>query len=280
MHEFRYYLLDTCGLRPATVRRYLSDITAWQSSGLDPLDWIVSGSVSASTISIRRSSLLRWYEWQQLDPPNLQLPRRKRTRQAEPVPYLSSADVQRWLTQLQHLPREHAAACLAYGGGLRADELRGLRLSALDLTRRSARVTGKGGKVRFVALPAYACTALEGYLRWTRPQLARPKSPATVLLSDLGHRYDLRVLRRELQLAADRCDLPELKRPVHQLRHACATHLREAGADLRLIQEQLGHSSIAVTQRYLTVTPGELAEGLDKFHPWGRKPGEEVRRIG
>ena len=280
MHEFRYYLLDTCGLRPATVRRYLSDIAAWQGSGLDPLEWIVSGSVSASTISIRRSALLRWYEWQQQDPPNLRLPRRRRSHQAEPIPYLSPADVQRWLAQLQHLPREYSAACLAYGGGLRAAELRGLILNALDLTRRSARVTGKGGKVRVAALPSYACAALEGYLRWTRPQLARPDSPATVLLADMGHLYDLRVLRRALLQAADRCDLPELKRPVHQLRHACATHLREAGADLRLIQEQLGHSSIAVTQRYLTVTAGELAEGLDRFHPWGRKPGEEARRIG
>ena len=280
MQEFRHYLIETCGLRPATVRRYLSDITTWQHSGQDPLAWIVCGSVSASTISIRRSAILRWYEWRDEDPPNLRLPRRNRSHQAEPVPYLSPADVQRWLAHLQHLPREYAAACLAYGGGLRAAELRGLKLNALDITRRSARVLGKGGKVRTAALPAYACAALEGYLRWTRPRLARPDSSATVLLSDLGHSYDLRVLRRQLLLAADRCDLPELKRPVHQLRHACATHLREAGADLRLIQEQLGHASISVTQRYMAVTLGELAEGLDRFHPWGRKPGDEARRTG
>ncbi len=149
---------------------------------------------------------------------------------------------------------------------------------ARALPRGAVNVLGKGRKVRTVALPAYACIAVQGYLRWIRPHLLRESSPALTLLSDQGCAYDLRVLRRQLQLAADRCQLPEIARPVHLLRHACATHLREAGADLRLIQQQLGHSSIAITQRYLAVTLGELSTGMDRFHPWGGAVAAEQRR--
>jgi integrase/recombinase XerC len=278
MHEFRKYLLETCGLLPATARRYLSDVAGWRQSGLEPLAWLVSGAVSSATINIRRAALARWFEWLGEDPPNLQLPRRSCSSQPEPVPYLSPAEVGRWIQELEDQPREYAAACLAYGAGLRAAELRDLLLKDLNLERGSAKVLGKGQKVRTVAVPAYACTAVNGYLRWIRPQLVREGSPALVLLSDQGCAYDLRVLRRELSRAADRCHLPEIARPVHLLRHACATHLREAGADLRLIQQQLGHSSIAITQRYLAVTLGELSTGLDRFHPWGGKSAEELRR--
>jgi site-specific recombinase XerD len=142
---------------------------------------------------------------------------------------------------------------LVYSAGLRSQEAVDLDLADVDFDQELVHVRGKGGKERVVPLGEEASHRLAVYLREVRPQLARGAENA-LFVSVRGHRLDTSTLRRLLP-------------HPHRLRHAFATHLLEGGADLRTIQELLGHSSLSTTQMYSHVDARRLRKVYDRSHP-------------
>jgi site-specific recombinase XerD len=149
--------------------------------------------------------------------------------------------------------RNRALVELIYSGGLRSAEAVGLDLGDVDFEQETVRVRGKGGKERIVPLGEEAAHLVARYIREARPGLARGACDA-LFLSVRGRRLDTSVLRR-------------LVRRPHRLRHAFATHLLEGGADLRTIQELLGHASLSTTQIYSHVDGKRLRRVYDHAHP-------------
>jgi site-specific recombinase XerD len=149
--------------------------------------------------------------------------------------------------------RNHALVELVYSAGLRSAEAVGLDLGDVDFEQEHLRVRGKGGKERVVPLGEEAAHVLARYLREARPELARGANDA-LFLSPRGRRLDTSTLRRLLP-------------HPHRLRHSFATHLLEGGADLRTIQELLGHSSLSTTQVYSHVDARRLRRVYDSSHP-------------
>ena len=149
--------------------------------------------------------------------------------------------------------RNHALVELVYSAGLRSAEAVGLDLGDIDFEQEHVRVRGKGGKERVVPLGEEAAHVVARYLREARPELARGANDA-LFLSTRGRRLDTSTLRRLLP-------------HPHRLRHSFATHLLEGGADLRTIQELLGHSSLSTTQVYSHVDARRLRKVYDSSHP-------------
>lgn len=169
--------------------------------------------------------------------------------------------------------RDAAMLELLYGTGVRVSELAGLTLAQVDLPEARLRVVGKGNKERVVPLGTQALASLKGYLEERAVFVAaRGPKPTTdrvflgVRGSELTVRQVQNVVRRYGALGAGRGDLHP-----HALRHSCATHLLDAGADLRTIQELLGHASLSTTQRYTHVSIDRLMEAYDRAHPLARK---------
>jgi integrase/recombinase XerC len=159
--------------------------------------------------------------------------------------------------------RDRLAMELAYGGGLRLSELVGLDYGSVDAENGVARVRGKGGKERLCPLGQ---VALAVYLRFQREFAARCGPSDPVLATRAGRRLSPRSLQLMLKRYLAAAGLP-LDFSPHKLRHAYATHLLNAGADLRLVQELLGHALLATTQIYTHVSLGRLKEVYDKTHP-------------
>jgi integrase/recombinase XerD len=165
--------------------------------------------------------------------------------------------------------RDRAMLEMIYATGMRVSELVGLDLSQLAFVTGTAQVRGKGDKERIVPLGEYSMDALRDYLERGRPGLARSKPTHALFLNRSGKRITRqgfwKVLRRYAQAAG-------IRGPVtpHMLRHSFATHMLEGGADLRAIQELLGHADISTTQIYTHVARSRLKEIHRKFHPRGR----------
>lgn len=178
-----------------------------------------------------------------------------------PDPTLTGDDVEKL--------RDRLLLELLYGSGLRVSELCALDLLSLDARACEVRVLGKGKKERVVPLSGKALEALAAYLP-RRAELSDPRSDQlderALLLTRRGKRLGVRRVQELVQrygaLGAGRPDLHP-----HALRHSCATHLLEGGADLRVIQELLGHSSLSTTQRYTHVSLDQLLSVYDKAHP-------------
>jgi integrase/recombinase XerC/integrase/recombinase XerD len=167
--------------------------------------------------------------------------------------------------------RDRALFELAYASGLRAEELVQLDLEAIDFDAETVRVEGKGGKTRLVPAGEHALGALGRYLDRGRPALTSEWSPANALfLSKSGRRLSTSDVRRRLRTwarqAAARSPALAGAHP-HALRHSFATHLLEGGADLRSIQELLGHASISTTQVYTRVESARLRSAYARAHP-------------
>lgn len=165
--------------------------------------------------------------------------------------------------------RDRAALEMLYGSGLRVSELVGLNLDDVDLTERFARVRGKGGKERLVPFGREAERAVCAYLpdraAW-RSHSRKLAAGEPLFVSQHGERLSDRSLRRILNVAADHLGMTIHIHP-HTLRHAFATHLLEAGMDLRTIQELLGHASLSTTQHYTHLDLAHLKSTYDKAHP-------------
>jgi integrase/recombinase XerD len=197
---------------------------------------------------------------------NLSLPRRwKRLPKA-----LSDSEIEKLLApETPETPRtlcDQAVLELAYASGLRLAELRNIRLEQLHLDAGFVNVIGKGNKERVVPVGRKAVAAINRYLEAGRPKLVTPRTPANLFLTRRGTPFAavtlwLRIKRRVARAVLGRNVTP------HMLRHSFATHLLEHGADLRVIQELLGHASISTTEVYTHVTGKRLRDVHRKFHP-------------
>ena len=159
--------------------------------------------------------------------------------------------------------RDRLVMELLYGGGLRVSELSGLNYGQIDFERGLARVLGKGNKERLCPLGRIATAVL---VKW-RDEFARSSAPdAPVIVDDQHQRLRVRQIQRLLKRYLALADLPTDMTP-HKLRHSYATHLLNAGADLRLVQELLGHVNLATTQIYTHVSVAHLKKVYERAHP-------------
>ncbi|KAF0171037.1 MAG: Tyrosine recombinase XerC [Limisphaerales bacterium] len=232
-----------------------------------------TAKLSTSSLYLQIAALRAFFKWAETEKhlpanpaENLSLPRRwKRIPKS-----LSHAEVEQILKPLA--TNEPADLCdqaileLAYASGLRLAELRNLRLEQLHFEAGFVTVIGKGNKERVVPVGKFAVAALGRYLTVARPQLVRPKSPAAVFLTRRGTAFAhvtmwLRITNRVKKAGLERNITP------HMLRHSFATHLLEHGADLRVIQELLGHSSISTTEVYTHVAGQRLRDVHEQYHP-------------
>jgi len=162
--------------------------------------------------------------------------------------------------------RDAAVLELLYATGVRVGELCGLDVDDVDHERRVVRVLGKGRKERVVPYGVPAARALDDWLRLGRPALAVPGAGAALFLGARGRRVDPRAVRTLVHTRLlDVPGAPDLG--PHGLRHSAATHLLEGGADLRTVQELLGHASLATTQIYTHVTTDRLRQAYRQAHP-------------
>ena len=162
--------------------------------------------------------------------------------------------------------RDLAVLELLYATGIRVGELVGLDVDDADLGRRVVRVLGKGNRERTVPFGAPAARAVDGWVSRGRPRLARPDSGPALFLGARGRRLDQRAARTVVhRRIADVPGAPDLG--PHGLRHSAATHLVEGGADLRSVQEILGHASLSTTQLYTHVSVERLRRTFEQAHP-------------
>jgi integrase/recombinase XerD len=197
---------------------------------------------------------------------NLSLPRRwKRLPKA-----LTNSEIEKLLAPEQpatpHTLCDQAILELAYASGLRLSELKNLRLEQLHLEAGFMNVIGKGNKERVVPVGRKAVESLHRYIESGRPKLINPKSPATVFLTKRGTPFASVTLWKRIKDRVSRAGIERNITP-HMLRHSFATHLLEHGADLRVIQEMLGHANISTTEVYTHVTGDRLRDIHRKFHP-------------
>jgi len=199
---------------------------------------------------------------EKMDSPRLEQYLPETLNEIEVEKLIESIDVAKPLGQ-----RDRAIVELLYSSGLRVSELTQARIENLDLEERIIRVTGKGNKTRLVPVGRRAADALTDYLSGERPRLVRSGRTSThIVLSIRGSALTANRIR---QILKERARLAGLEGNIypHLLRHSFATHLLGNGADLRVIQEMLGHADIATTQIYTHVDQGHLKSLHKKFHP-------------
>jgi site-specific recombinase XerD len=265
--ELRAYLarLVTSGAR-STVSQRLAAIRSFHRfaarSGLAPGDpW---GAIATPRIPRRLPRVLEVEQIERLlDAIDASVPSRTR-RRGRPRAAAGSALAL----------RDRAIIEVAYAAGLRISELAGAPLSALDLRRGEIRVLGKGRKERVGLLGRPAIAALEAYLDAGRPELVAMRQtsgpePDEIFLNKDGEPIGVRGLRFRIDRLCHAAGLPEGVSP-HTLRHSFATHLLDGGADLRVVQELLGHESLATTQVYTHVSPVRLRAAYVSAHPRAR----------
>ena len=291
--DFGRHLRSERGRSVHTQRAYLGDVTALVDFALergvgalaeltlaDLRSWLgqLAEAGAARTTLARRAAaartFLRWATRTGLidSDPSLRLsaPKRDRTlpgvlRQEEAAGLLDLAGVAADDGDPVH-QRDRAVLELLYASGIRVGELTGLDLDDTDLAARTVRVLGKGAKERTVPFGVPAARALRTWLDQGRPALVTAQSGPALFLGRRGRRVDPRQVRSAVHgLLAHLPDAPDLG--PHGLRHSAATHLLEGGADLRMVQELLGHASLATTQIYTHVSVDRLKRSYQQAHP-------------
>ena len=257
------------GVTPETLVRYLEHE---RGRALEEPKASAQSRLSPSSLYLQIAALRSFFRFAEEEghvsgnpAENLSLPRRGRR-----VPKaLGEPEIRRLLEPpFEGTPQAlctHALLETAYASGLRLAELRNLRLEQLHLEAGFLTVIGKGNKERVVPVGAAAVAALKRYLA-ARPSLVRPKSPGTVFLTNRGSAFAHVTLWKRITEAVRRAGVERHVTP-HMLRHSFATHLLAHGADLRVIQELLGHSSIATTEIYTHVSPEHLRAVHQRHHP-------------
>ena len=290
---FLHYLMAECGLAANTLAAYRSDIvrfSRWRKSAAPgPLadlkigdlvgyvDFLVRSGLAPSSVGRNLAALSTFYRYLIYDG---KLSSNVAKLLVAPAVWdrlpvvlgpsgvdklLAAPDAESTIGR-----RDRAILETLYATGCRASEVAGLRVADLDLARGSARCVGKGNKERLVPLGGKARAAIEEYLRRDRPTLlaGRPGVPnlfATVRGRPISRAAIWRVVKTHALAAGLSADVSP-----HTLRHSFATHLLAGGADLRVVQEMLGHVSIATTQIYTRVELGRLRQVHAEFHPRGR----------
>ncbi|HEU5470343.1 MAG TPA: tyrosine recombinase XerC [Actinophytocola sp.] len=287
--EYERHLNFERGLSPHTVRAYTGDtvsLLGFMGRPLAELElsvlraWLAAqraGGASRTTLARRSAAIRTFTAWAHrrghlpTDPgarlvaprPHRKLPAVLRQDQAAELLHASaSGAAERDAIAL----RDHALLELLYATGIRVSELCGLDVPDVDLDRRVVRVLGKGGKERTVPFGVPAQRAVRDWLADGRPALARPDSPPSLLLGARGARFQPASVRRIVHDALGAVpDAPDMG--PHGFRHSAATHLLDGGADLRSVQELLGHATLATTQLYTHVTVERLKAIHDRAHP-------------
>lgn len=285
VEDFAEHQLLVRGRSPATVKAYRSDlldlagsVPDFQGFTLNALrTWLaqaVEAGLSRSTLARRTASVRAFSTWackqgyletnvaQRLATPKItrQLPEVVSDRQADQLVTEPGAAGE----EPENL-RDAAILELLYATGIRVSELTNLDIGDVDLSRRTARVTGKGDKQRVVPFGRPTADAVRAWIDRGRGALAAHRAGDALFLGARGKRIDPRQVRRIVEKYAQLSGASALT--PHSLRHTAATHLLEGGADLRVVQELLGHSSLQTTQIYTHVSAGRLKEVYDRAHP-------------
>jgi integrase/recombinase XerC len=287
--DYERHLSLERGLSPHTVRAYIGDavsLLGFLGRPLGELDlgvlraWLAAlrtSGVSRTTLARRSAAIRTFTAWAHrrehlpTDPgARLVAPRPHRTLPAvlnrEQAADLLRASATGAAERDAIALRDHALLELLYATGVRVSELCGLDVADVDLDRRLVRVLGKGGKERTVPFGVPAQRAVQDWLASGRPALARPSSPPALLLGARGGRFQPASVRRVVHDALGVLpDAPDMG--PHGFRHSAATHLLDGGADLRSVQELLGHATLATTQLYTHVTVERLKAIHDRAHP-------------
>jgi integrase/recombinase XerC len=294
LEEFDEYLALERGRSEHTRRAYLGDLQSLfdfvgdraPEAGIAGLtlpilrSWLsalAATGVARTTLARRTSAVKTFTAWATRrgliasDPAaRLQVPKSRRTlpavlRQDQALDAMAAAKSGAQQGDPLAL-RDQLIVELLYASGIRVSELCGLDIDDVDMSRRLLRVLGKGNKQRTVPFGAPAMAALDAWLSDGRPALATAASGPALLLGARGRRLDPRQARTVVhQTMAAVAGAPDIG--PHGLRHSAATHLLEGGADLRVVQELLGHSSLATTQLYTHVTVARLRAVHDQAHP-------------
>ncbi len=298
---FRVYLEDEKNVSPHTLRGYLNDVRQFQDflreqgdirkdlRKIDNLDirrylaHLHQRKLSKTSIGRKLAGLRSFFRFLHRERVIEVNPARgvntPRTEKKHP-PFLTVDEA----VCLMNTPdeksrtglRDRAILEVFYASGIRVSELAGLNEEEVDLSLGFMKVTGKGRKERIVTLGTYAVKALQRYVeqkraewpgRWT-DEGAGGRTP--LFLNRFGKRLSTRGVRRVVEKHVRRAGLSHRISP-HGLRHSFATHLLDGGADLRSIQELLGHVSLSTTQKYTHLTVGKLMEVYDRAHPRARK---------
>ncbi len=172
--------------------------------------------------------------------------------------------------------RDRAFLELLYASGLRVSELANLNLGQVDLDTREIRVWGKGSKERMVLMGEPAASALTAYLKQGRPELLGSKKNSALFLNHYGGRLTERSVQSILQEYANIAGIGKRVHP-HMLRHTFATHLLDGGADLRVVQELLGHASLSSTQIYTHVSKSQAKKVYLSAHPMAQEKNNELK---
>ena len=286
LDDFLSYIASEKGLRPSTIEAYGRDISTFLSfidkkeiKSADDIikedcilffeklqkDAFASSSIARHLVSLKVFfRFLKKEKWIEVDP-TLFLDTPKIWQLIPDV--LSLEEIER----LFSLPdpstylgaRDLAILKMMYASGLRVSEL--CSLSIYDVSDDTVRVKGKGGKERVVPIAKQAITALDHYLCSFRDS-DKIEHDVALFLSQKGKRINRIEVWRRIKMYAKKAGIKKNISP-HTLRHSFATHLLENGADLRVIQEMLGHASIATTDRYTHISHKHLKEAFDAFHP-------------
>jgi integrase/recombinase XerD len=300
MREYAVHLCVERGLRPNSCAAYATDleqfaefveksfallVTATQADVSAFMGQLRGNGVTSRTVARKVSGLRMFYRWLLRDKrishdPTLLI---DTPASWQTVPKaLSQDDVREMLggTAIAAAAddagalalRDHALLEVLYAGGLRVSEVCTLKVEDVQLDQARAQVRGKGDKERIVPLGRRACEALEAYLERGRPQLAR--ASAGVICRAMFLSIQGKALSRRWIGEVVRAYSPSKKASPHKLRHSCATHMVENGADLRSVQTMLGHADITTTQAYTHVAIGHLQASHRKFHPRSKMRGQ------
>jgi len=292
----RYLLLLAAQRSPRTVdayRRDLADLARFlgapAATATPPsLDaWVASmraAALAPSTIARRVAAVRSYYRHQVLlgarrDNPaaEIEVPRRIRRLPRTLSPSESERLIEAANGTTPRALRDRALVELMYGAGLRVSEAVGLARTSVDIEARIVRVLGKGDKERIVPLGRPAAEAVRRYLALGRPHLDRRYRPDLFLNARGGALTRAGAFLILRKLAAKAGLEPERVHP-HLLRHSFATHLLEGGADLRSVQEMLGHADLSTTERYTHVSDRRRREAYFAAHPHARRPAPEPVR--
>ncbi len=292
LRDYRIYLMVERGLRPLSCEAYARDllqfseslegtggtlVTATRSNVHAWLKHLRQHDRTDRSVARKLSCLRGFYRWLQLDKQitydpttNIQTPSTwkvlpKSLDEQTVSTMLSGGGLAATQTGEGALGlRDHAVLEVLYAGGLRAGEATALRVEDIHLDQARAQVRGKGDKERIVPLGTSACKTLERYLQYGRPYLVRGGLQPALFLSVRGKPLTTQVIWSIVKNANGTAS-------PHRLRHSCATHMVERGADLRSVQLLLGHADIATTQVYTHVALGHLKQVHREHHPRGKQ---------